>query len=155
MIWNRDVDMIVDTSEVEEIPWGGERAQWCNLHRMRWSLSRRRVITFPHWKARRNHQNQEWGTSMYRSVNDARAAAMSPLERYEWMAIEKATCHEYNEKTHVQEWGCLMQADLLGPMSNPRGGGGIENKIRGRLLAFSETTKGKPGDQSDSEEVGG
>ena len=103
MIWNRDADAIFETSDVEELPWKGERSPRCNLHRMSWSESRRRVNTCPDWKAIGKPRSQEWETSMRRSANDVRKAKRPALKRHEWMLIEKeVTWHEYKGGPNVQ-----------------------------------------------------
>ena len=137
MFRSPDVDIIVETSEVEELKWKGERDPWCNLQRMRWSGSRRRSDTCPDWNAIRKHRTQEWGTAIYRIVNDVGKTARHALEMYESTMVEQsATWPEYKEKTNAQSWGCLMQAELLGPLNNSRDK--IGNRVRERLLEFRE-----------------
>ena len=121
IIWSRDVDMIVETSEVEEPAWNGD--QWCNLHRLGWSDSRSRTGRCPSRKSIWQHQNKEWETTLHRSVNGASKTTTRPSQkRLGWILTEKEiTRPEYKETTKLEAWGCLIQAEILESLNNPRG----------------------------------
>ena len=74
-------------------------------------------------KAIAQHQHQEWKTTLYRRSNDIWKFTGPSLKRYEWGVMEKDIAwHDYKKKRpNAKAWGCLTQANLLGPSHVHRG----------------------------------
>ena len=141
IIWNKEVDIIVETEEVGDPAWHG--GQMRNLKRIDWPDHRRRMSQGTggplSWEEIRQHQYQEWETTTHGIANDVSKMTVPATKRYGWILIEKeAPLPDYKKKTNVRASGYPIQAELLESLRSAREK--VGHKVRERLWGFKGGT---------------